>query len=314
MAGEHSWYLNCIGRVPLLTPAQEIELGTLVQAWLAHPDGPDKAPPAVRRRGRRAKDRFVEANLRLVVNYVSEKCFRLAKKGEFMDLVQAGNLGLIRAVERFDPTRGYKFSTYAFWWIRQSVNRYVDTSSRLIQISGVQSQKLSALSAVSRRLFAELHREPTPAELAAELGMSLNAFQTMIRLSQRIASIDAPVASEDGSQLVETLAAPAPVEAITPELEAIIATHLVELTPRSRELLAERFGIGREPSAPEVMAAAAGISPDQLERRIRLALLELRAKCQASRPAPAEAAAATGPGVQLRLRLGRSAAATNCAP
>ncbi len=314
MAGEHSWYLNCIGRVPLLTPAQEIELGTLVQAWLTHPDGPDNAPPAVRRRGRRAKDRFVEANLRLVVNYVSEKCFRLAKKGEFMDLVQAGNLGLIRAVERFDPTRGYKFSTYAFWWIRQSVNRYIDTSSRLIQVSGVQSQKLSALSAVSRRLFAELHREPTPAELAAELGMSLNAFQTMIRLSQRIASIDAPVASEDGSQLVETLAAPAPVEAITPELEQIIATHLVELTPRSRELLAERFGIGREPSAPEVMAAAAGVSPDQLERRIRLALLELRAKCQASRPAPAEAAAATGPGVQLRLKLGRSAAATNCAP
>ena len=312
MAGEHSWYLNAIGRVPLLTPAQEIELGTLVQAWLTHPDGPDNAPPAVRRRGRRAKDRFVEANLRLVVNYVSEKCFRLAKKGEFMDLVQAGNLGLIRAVERFDPTRGYKFSTYAFWWIRQGVNRYIDTSSRLIAISGVQSQKLTALSAVSRRLFAELRREPTPAELAAELQMSLNAFEQMIRLSQRIVSFDASIA-DDGGSLIESLAAPAEPEAISPELDQVIAGHLQEISPRSRELLANRFGIGRDPVPPEVMAFEAGIPIDRIERQIRLALLELRARRSARAVVHVQVEPVGGELTQLALSIGPAAGATSCA-
>lgn len=302
MASEHSWYLNSIGRVPLLTPAQEIELGTAVQAWLTHPDGPDNAPPAIRRRGRRAKDRFVESNLRLVVNYVSEKCFRLAKRGEFMDLVQAGNLGLIRAVERFDPTRGYKFSTYAFWWIRQSVNRYIDTSSRLIQISGVQSQKLMALSAVTRRLFAELRREPTPSELAEALGMSLASFEQMIRLSQRIVSIDA-VMTEDGSTMAEMLAASPAPEAIPPDLEAFISSKLERLTSRSRELLSARFGIGRDPVPVEAMALEAGLTLGRLNRQVGLALLELRAHCQASGVphAPPAGSSVSGEAEQLSL-------------
>ena len=186
----------------MLTPAEEIELGTAIQRWKTHPE---PVPPGIRRRGMKARERFITANLRLAVAFVSRKCHRLAKAHSQEDLIQAANEGLIKAVERFDPARGYRFSTYAIWWIHQSVNRYVDLHGRTIAIPGSHSQHLGRLAAITRRLTRELSRDPTRDELARELGVSLRVLDAVIENGRSISSLDA-VISEDGQELGETLA------------------------------------------------------------------------------------------------------------
>jgi RNA polymerase primary sigma factor len=196
-SSSQAWWLDSIGRIPLLTPAEEIELGTAIQRWRHHPD---PCPPGIRRRGQRARDRFVSANLRLVISYVSRHCHRLAKVHNVEDLTQAGNMGLITAVERFDPAKGYRFSTYAYWWIRQAVTRWVDQHGRSIAIPGSHCQHLSRLAGITRRLERELNRTPTHDELAIELGVSLRVLEQVIENGRTIGSLD-QVVSEDGLEL-----------------------------------------------------------------------------------------------------------------
>ena len=148
----------------------------------------------------RARDRFVRANLRLVVSYVSKKCTRLCRILETEDLIQAGNQGLITAVERFDPARGYKFSTYAYWWIRQAIGRHSDTLSRAIAIPGSHSQLLGRLSAVTCRLEGELGRPPTHAEIAEALGCSVAVLAQALENGRPVGSLD-QVISDDGLEL-----------------------------------------------------------------------------------------------------------------
>jgi RNA polymerase primary sigma factor len=192
-----SWWLDTIGRIPLLTPAEEIELGTAIQRWQQHPD---PCPPGIRRCGMRARERFVQANLRLAVSYVAKRCNRLAKQHGSDDLIQAANLGLITAVERFDPARGYRFSTYAYWWIRQSVNRWIDTHSRLIAIPGSHSQHLSKLAGITARIEREHGRLPNHHELAAELGVSSRVLEQVLENGRTISSLD-QVTTDDGLSL-----------------------------------------------------------------------------------------------------------------
>jgi RNA polymerase primary sigma factor len=197
-----SWWLDTIGRIPLLTPAEEVQLGVIIQRWQQHPD---PCPPGIRRRGMRARDRFVQANLRLVVSYVSKRCNRLAKIHGQEDLIQAGNLGLITAAERFDPARGYRFSTYAYWWIRQSISRYCDTLGRSIAIPGSHSQHLYRIGPITRRLEQELNRTPTRQEIADELGVSLAVLEQVLENGRSIASLD-QVITDDGLELGATCA------------------------------------------------------------------------------------------------------------
>jgi RNA polymerase primary sigma factor len=181
-----NWWLDTIGRVPLLSPAEEIELGTAIQRWQQHPP---PCPPGIRRRGMRARDRFVTANLRLAVSYVARRCNRLAKAhGGSEDLVQAANMGLITAAERFDPARGYRFSTYAYWWIRQAVNRWVDQHSRMVSIPGSHCQHLAKMAAITRRIEREQGRLPTHQELATELGVSLRVLEQVLENGRPIGS------------------------------------------------------------------------------------------------------------------------------
>ena len=153
----------------------------------------------------RARDRFVKANLRLAIAYVSKRCFRLAKAHGQEDLIQAANMGIITAAERFDPARGYRFSTYAYWWIRQAVSRWADQHSRLISIPGSHCQHLGRIGPITRRLAQELGRTPTRAEIAAELGVSLQVLEQALENGRSIASLD-QVITDDGLELGSTCA------------------------------------------------------------------------------------------------------------
>ncbi len=147
----------------------------------------------------RARDRFVSANLRLVVAYISRRS-RLFAGQDREDLIQAGNMALLTAAERFDPAKGYRFSTYAWWWIRQGVNRHIDQYSRAIAIPGSHCQHLAKLEAITRRIELELNRTPTQAEIAAELGVSVKVLEQVVENGRSVASLD-QVVTDDGLEL-----------------------------------------------------------------------------------------------------------------
>ena len=270
-SSSQAWWLEQIGKIPLLTPAEEIELGTAIQRWLQHPD---PCPPGIRRRGQRARERFVKANLRLAVSFVTRKCHRLAKKYSSDDLIQAANEGLIKAVERFDPQRGYRFSTYACWWIHQSVNRWVDVNGRVIAIPGSHSQHLGRLSAITARLTRELNRDPTKEELAAELGVSLRVLDAVIENGRSVGSLDA-VISEDGQELIETLASwDQSLEEQeqqqerwrqAEELRGLIKT----LAVADQRLLCQAWGLNGEEVSRREIAGQAGLSIRALDVKLQ---------------------------------------------
>ena len=269
-SSNQSWWLDSIGRIPLLTPAEEIELGTAIQRWQTHPD---PCPPGIRRRGMRARDRFVSANLRLVVAFISRRS-RLFAGHDRDDLIQAGNLGLVTAAERFDPAKGYRFSTYAWWWIRQGVNRHIDQYSRAIAIPGSHCQHLAKLQAITRRLELELNRTPTQAEIAAELGVSVAVLQQVMENGRGIASLD-QVVTDDGLELGSLCATydrpPEDEEEEQRErwrqaeqLRGLIAM----LAPQDRRLLSLAWGLdGVEVPRPE-LAQQEGLSTRALEVRL----------------------------------------------
>ena len=265
-----SWWLDSIGRIPLLTPAEEIELGTAIRRWQGHPD---PCPPGIRRRGQRARDRFVSANLRLVVAYISRRCSRLVKTHDREDLIQAGNLGLITAAERFDPSKGYRFSTYAYWWIRQAVNRWVDQHGRAIAIPGSHCQHLSRLEAITRRLELKLSRSPTQAEIAAELGVSVRVLQQVVENGRGIASLD-QVVSDDGLQLGSLCA----TYDRTPEDEEDqrerwrqaeeLRNLIARLAPQDQRLLSLAWGLDGVEVPRAELAAQEGLSTRALDTRL----------------------------------------------
>lgn len=266
-----SWWLDVIGRVPLLTPAEEIELGTAIQRWQQHPE---PVPPGIRRRGMRARDRFVQANLRLAVSYVAKRCHRLAKAhGSQDDLVQAANMGLITAAERFDPARGYRFSTYAYWWIRQAVNRWADTSSRLINIPGSHCQHLSKISGITRRFERELGRLPTHQELAAELGVSRRVLEQVLENGRPVGSLD-QVITDDGLDLGSVCASwDRSLEDEEEQRERWRQAEqlrgvITRLPAADQRLLVQAWGLdGVETPRPE-LARQEGISTRALESRL----------------------------------------------
>jgi RNA polymerase primary sigma factor len=203
------WYSRQIARIPMLTADEEIILGNLVQELMNHPDGPDAAPKSLQRRGKRAKDRMIQANLRLVVT-VANKYSRIVSSSEFMDLVQAGNLGLARAVELFDPARGYKFSTYSYWWIRQGISRAIENCSRLIRLPSSITQEINRVASTARQLTAELHRSPTKTELAASLGTTVQAMDQLMQWGNQCSSLDAHSKGDSGQSTIgEMIADPA---------------------------------------------------------------------------------------------------------
>ncbi|MGN0984282.1 MAG: RNA polymerase sigma factor RpoD [Gemmiger sp.] len=234
-------YLKEIGRVPLLSPEEEVELALKIQTG-----GPD---------GEKAKQRLSEANLRLVVSIAK----RYVGRGmQFLDLIQEGNLGLIKAVEKFDHTKGFKFSTYATWWIRQAITRAIADQARTIRIPVHMVETINKVKKVSSQLLHENGHEPTADEIATCLDMPVDKVREIMRVAQEPVSLETPIGEEEDSHLGDFLPdedAPVPAEAASQTLlKEQLADVLKTLTPREEKVLRLRFGLedGRPRTLEEV--------------------------------------------------------------
>ena len=248
-------YLQEIGRYPLLTPQQEVELSMQMEAGIradekieedadSLPDGDRPILERAIRQSDRARRRLVEANLRLVVSIAKKY---VGRGLSMLDLIQEGNLGLIRAVEKFDYRKGFKFSTYATWWIRQAVTRALADQGRTIRVPVHMVETINKLAQVQRGLMQDLGREPTIAEIASELELDPDKVTELRRIAQDPVSLETPLGEEYDSTLgdfVEDTDAEVPVEAASFRLlQDYLNLALEDLNERERQVLVMRFGL-----------------------------------------------------------------------
>ncbi|HAG99468.1 MAG TPA: RNA polymerase sigma factor RpoD [Ktedonobacter sp.] len=247
-------YLREIGRVPLLSAEEEVKLAQRMERGKA-----ERLKAVPNRRyvddGDEAQRRLTEANLRLVVS-VAKKY--IGRGMSLLDLIQEGNIGLIRAVEKFDYTKGYKFSTYATWWIRQAITRAIADQARTIRIPVHMVETINRLIRISRRLLQDLGREPTSEEIAEQMEISAEKVREIIKVSQEPVSLETPIGEEDDSHLgdfIEDHTALAPADAASHQLlKEQVEDVLDSLTERERKVLQLRFGLddGRSRTLEEV--------------------------------------------------------------
>lgn len=254
-------YLKEIGRVPLLSADDEIELAMRIE------NGDEEA-----------KRRLAEANLRLVVSIAK----RYVGRGMlFLDLIQEGNMGLIKAVEKFDHQKGFKFSTYATWWIRQAITRAIADQARTIRIPVHMVETINKLIRVSRQLLQELGREPSPEEIAAEMDLSTEKVREIMKIAQEPVSLETPIGEEDDSHLgdfIEDQEALAPADAAAYELlKEQLEDVLDTLTEREENVLRLRFGLddGRTRTLEEV-GKVFGVTRERIRQIEAKALRKLR--------------------------------------
>ncbi len=281
-------YLKSIGRRSLLTAEQEVELAKRIEAGLyaehkleTEPDLPPDYRAdleAVAADGRAAKAHMLEANLRLVVSVAK----KYSDRGlSLLDVVQEGNLGLIRAVEKFDYTKGYKFSTYAMWWIRQAIQRGFADSARTIRLPVHVLEMLSKLSRVERDMHQRLGREPTPEELAVELDRTPDQIEELLRTSRQPISLDSTI-GEDGEtsigDLIEDVDAPEASELVDRQLMADQLRHALDaLTPREATIMAMRFGLyDGNPHTLDEIGKALGLTRERIRQLEKQSLSKLR--------------------------------------
>jgi RNA polymerase primary sigma factor len=283
-------YLREIGKVPLLTAHDEVELAKAIEAGLfaqemlhgscAHPgiDLPTLAELGIiAEEGGRARQRLIEANLRLVVSIAKRY---IGRGMVFLDLIQEGNLGLIRAVEKFDYTKGYKFSTYATWWIRQAITRAIADQARTIRIPVHMVETINKMARVQRQLHQDLGREPTPAEVAHEMGMAPDRVAEIQRIAQEPVSLQAPIGEEDSDlgDFIEDADAVVPIEAaafmmLQDQLEQVLDT----LSPREQRVIQLRFGlIDGHPRTLEEVGRDFGVTRERIRQIESKTLIKLR--------------------------------------
>jgi RNA polymerase primary sigma factor len=261
-------YLRSIGRVNLLTAEQEVTLARRIERG-------DMA----------AKQQMIEANLRLVVSIAKSY---LGRGLTFLDLIQEGSMGLIRAVEKFDYRRGYKFSTYATWWIRQAVTRAIADKGRTIRIPVHMVEKLNKVVHVERQLVQQLGREPTPDEIAAELETTVREVRDVLRMAQQPISLERPVGEEDDSELgdfVEDQTAESPFELAAEHLRRENLRRALNALPaREREVIEMRFGLtGERPYTLEEVGRAFNVTRERIRQIENHTLKKLEALPEAQR-------------------------------
>ncbi len=281
-------YLKSIGRTSLLTAEEEVNLAKRIEAGLyaEHKLETEAGLPgryradleAAAQDGRRAKAHMLEANLRLVVSVAK----KYSDRGlSLLDVVQEGNLGLIRAVEKFDYTKGYKFSTYAMWWIRQAIQRGFADSARTIRLPVHVLEMLSKLSRVERDMHQRLGREPTPEELAVELDRTPDQIEELLRTSRQPISLDSTI-GEDGEtsigDLIEDVDAPEASELVDRQLMADQLRHALDaLTPREATIMAMRFGLyDGNPHTLDEIGKALGLTRERIRQLEKQSLSKLR--------------------------------------
>jgi RNA polymerase primary sigma factor len=282
-------YLKQIGKVALLNARQEVELAKRIEAGLfadhklAASSGVLRAGQSIDLEqvaddGRRAKNHLVEANLRLVVSLAR----RYTGRGMlFLDLIQEGNLGLIRGVEKFDYTRGYKFSTYATWWIRQAISRAMTDQSRTIRLPVHMSEAISTLARMQRQMLQDLGREPTPQELAAELDMTPEKLSEMQKYGREPISLNTPIGEDGDSELgdlIEDSEAIQPGEAVSftllqEQLHSVLGT----LPEREAGVVSLRFGLADgQPKTLDEIGTVYGVSRERIRQIESKAMYRLR--------------------------------------
>jgi RNA polymerase primary sigma factor len=261
-------YLRSIGRVSLLTAEQEVTLARRIE-----------------RGDMLAKQQMIEANLRLVVSIAKSY---LGRGLTFLDLIQEGSMGLIRAVEKFDYRRGYKFSTYATWWIRQAVTRAIADKGRTIRIPVHMVEKLNKVVHVERQLIQQLGREPTPHEIAAELEVTVREVRDVLRMAQQPISLEKPIGEEEESELgdfVEDHTAESPFEQAAEHLRREnLRRALAALPEREREVIEMRFGLtGERPFTLEEVGRAFNVTRERIRQIENHTLKKLEALPEAQR-------------------------------
>lgn len=266
-------YLKSIGRIPVLTPAEEVHLGTLVRKW----QDDASATVAIERRGRRAMERMISANLRLVVAVVMRQNRRIQHLNhDPLDLIQAGNLGLIRAVEKFDPSRGYKFSTYGYWWIRQSINRYLQEHSSAIRLPIT----VIDLAHKARQLQVGQDSRVDAQAIAAQLGQTTRRLRFAMDAMHRgqIQSLDQQISAADQElTLLDTVRSQD-----EPELEddyQWVHDQLDQLDDLERSILDLRYS-GDHCHSFAKISGMTGLSKDQVQRLEKVALHKLRRRLE----------------------------------
>ncbi len=285
-------YLKEIGKVSLLTAAEEIDLAMKIEAGVAATEELEKAEEEgieLERRERRrltrveqvgldAKQQLIEANLRLVVSIAK----RYVGRGMlFLDLIQEGNLGLIRAVEKFDYTKGFKFSTYATWWIRQAITRAIADQARTIRIPVHMVETINKLVRIQRQLLQSLGREPTPEEIAEEMGLTPERVREIQKISQEPVSLETPIGEEEDSQLgdfIEDDAAVVPPDAASfSMLQEQLAKTLEGLAERERKVISLRFGLeDGHPRTLEEVGREFGVTRERIRQIESKTLAKLR--------------------------------------
>ena len=254
-------YLKEIGKIPLLTSEEEIELAKRME-----------------QNDEEAKRKLAEANLRLVVSIAKKY---VGRGMLFLDLIQEGNLGLIKAVEKYDYRKGFKFSTYATWWIRQAITRAIADQARTIRIPVHMVETINKLIRVSRQLVQELGREPTPEEIAKVMNISEDRVREILKIAQELVSLETPIGEEDDSHLgdfIEDQDVQAPAEAAAFELLKEQLDDVLEtLTPREKKVLKLRFGLddGRSRTLEEV-GQVFGVTRERIRQIEAKALRKLR--------------------------------------
>jgi len=279
-------YLNAISRIPLLTPAEEIELGNAIQEMMAIVDNPDikeedytPAQRRVIRRGNKARERMVSANLRLVVA-ATKKWYGKKLNLEKLDLIQEGNAGLMRAAEKFDPKRGYKFSTYAFWWIRQGITRAIGYHNRMIRLPGAALPTLFKAKSFIVDYKAEHGRTPSIERIAEEVGATPESVKLYLTHYNDVGSLDRTSSNSDSdTDIVNLIADPNTLELeymFDEDDKRIIYEMLDTLTDKQRHVIIERFGLETgHPKTLVEIGKLSGISRERVRQTERAALRRL---------------------------------------